>query len=157
MNKLFPALFLLVFALSACDKARLYEENKEIPNNTWKQHDSLVFQTDIKDTIGSYNVFINGRNAGGYQFSNLFLFIKTTLPKGKHATDTMECTLANAEGKWLGGGLGDIYDNQILFKRNMRFPQAGKYTFVLEQAMRIDPLPMIMDVGIRIEKAPERQ
>ena len=157
MNKFCVLALLSAFALSACDKSRLYEENKEIPNRIWKQSEPLKYEAEIKDTVGSYNVFINVRNAGGYQFSNLFLFIKTSLPKGQQAADTMECTLADNEGKWLGSGLGDIYDNQILFKRNMRFPQAGKYTFVLEQAMRIDPLPMIMDVGIRIEKASDKR
>ena len=38
-------------------------------------------------------------------------------------------------------------------KSNFKFPQTGNYTFMLEQAMRVDPLPQIMDVGIRIEKA----
>jgi gliding motility-associated lipoprotein GldH len=98
-------------------------------------------------------MYINVRNAGGYQFSNLFLFVKTTLPKGQASIDTVECNLATPEGKWLGSGLGDIYDNQILYKKNIRFLFSGKYKFEIEQAMRINPLPMIMDVGIRIEKA----
>ena len=52
-------------------------------------------------------------------------------------------------GKWNG----DIYDNQIPFKRNVKFPAAGKYMFEIQQGMRIDNIPLIMDVGLRIEKA----
>ena len=56
------------------------------------------------------------------------------------------------DGRWLGDGLGDIFDNRILFKEGVKFPQAGEYRFELFQAMRINPLPGIMDAGIRIEK-----
>jgi gliding motility-associated lipoprotein GldH len=93
------------------------------------------------------------RNAGGYQFSNLFIFFTTTIPSGKMERDTIEITLADETGKWLGDGLGDIWDNRQLFKSNFRFPEKGTYTFTLEQAMRVNPLPQIMDVGIRIERA----
>ena len=65
----------------------------------------------------------------------------------------MELTLASPDGNWLGDGLGDIYDNRILFHRNVRFPQRGEYRFEIYQAMRLNPLPGIMDAGIRIEKA----
>ena len=51
--------------------------------------------------------------------------------------------------------MGDIWDNRQLFKRDFRFPESGKYNFQLEQAMRIDPLPQIMDAGIRIERTSE--
>jgi len=81
------------------------------------------------------------------------LFIKTVFPNGKFSNDTLECVLADEKGKWLGTGLGDIYDNQIPFKRNVRFPMAGTYRFEIEQGMRTETVPLIMDVGLRIEKA----
>ncbi len=56
-------------------------------------------------------------------------------------------------GKWLGEGLGDIWDNRVLFKKNVSFPQKGEYRFEFTQAMRLNPLPGVMDVGIRIEKS----
>ena len=61
-------------------------------------------------------------------------------------------TLADDKGQWLGDGMGDIWDNRALFRERMRFPQSGLYTFEIEQAMRQNPLPQIMDVGLRIER-----
>ena len=109
-------------------------------------------EADISDTVSAHNIYINVRNAGGYQFSNLFIFFTTTTPSGKMEKDTVELTLADASGKWLGDGLGDIWDNRILFKNSFRFPEKGRYTFLLEQGMRFDVIPQLMDVGIRIEK-----
>jgi len=61
--------------------------------------------------------------------------------------------LANEKGKWLGSGIGDIYEIQIPYKKNVRFPYPGKYSFTFEQAMRIEELSFVYDVGLRIEKA----
>jgi gliding motility-associated lipoprotein GldH len=143
----------LAITLSACDKKRVFEENKEIKDYTWDVKDTKVFEVIVTDTITPNNFFINVRNSDGYPYSNLYLFIKTIFPNGRFAHDTLECILANDEGRWLGKGLGDIWDNQIPFKKAKRFPLKGKYIFQLEQGMRLQKLPMIMDVGMRIEKS----
>ncbi len=142
----------VLISLSSCDRNVVFEDNVKLPENRWEQKNAVQFTVDIQDTITPHNLYINLRNAGGYQFSNIFLFFTTTSPSGKMERDTLELTLADASGKWLGDGMGDIWDNRQLFKSGFRFPESGKYIFQLEQAMRIDPLPQIMDAGIRIEK-----
>lgn len=137
----------------SCDSDRIYEKNEEIEDHEWNADEAKVFQVLLEDTSGRYNVYVNVRNAGYYRYSNLFLFINTYLPTGEMQRDTLECPLASPEGKWLGDGLGDIWDNRILFKSGVRFPLKGEYKFEIIQAMREDPLHGIMDTGIRIEKA----
>lgn len=56
-------------------------------------------------------------------------------------------------GEPQGKGMGDIYDNQILSLSSVKFPQKGEYIFSIQQYMRQDPLPDIMSIGIRVEKA----
>ena len=146
-------LLLCVFFFSACDSKRIFEKNQEIPVTGWTASNILKFDVDIKDPATPANFYLNVRNADGYPYNNLFLFIKTIFPNGKMSNDTLECMLADEKGKWLGSGIGDIYDNQIPFKRNVRFPQAGTYHFEIGQGMRTDNIPLIMDVGLRIEKA----
>jgi len=154
-NPMARLLILLFTALSltSCDTGVIFEKNIKLDDNRWYQNNIIRLETEISDTISPVNIYINVRNAGGYQFSNLFVFLTTTLPDNRQSRDTIELVLADESGKWKGDGLGDIWDNRILFKKNFRFPQTGKYTFELEQAMRVDPLPQIMDAGIRIEKA----
>jgi len=144
---------ILATGFEACDKQRVFDENQELKDNSWDQSNKLRFTTTIADSTSAHTLYLNVRNAGWYPFSNLFIFVHTTLPNGAIPIDTAQCVLADDNGKWLGDGLGDLYDNRILFKKNFRFPQLGKYTFELEQAMRVNPLPGIMDAGIRIERA----
>lgn len=143
---------LIVASLASCDRNVVFEKNIQIPENKWEMSNTIKLDAEINDTVALHNIYFNIRNAGGYQFSNLYLFFTTHTPKGEQARDTVELTLADDHGKWLGDGSGDIWDNRILFKRNFRFPEAGMYHFELQQAMRINPLPQIMDAGLRIEK-----
>jgi len=153
MSKVFLSLVLLsIILFSACDSKRIFEKNIEITDNTWDVSQKMKFEVTITDTVSGNNVFINLRHADNYPYSNLFLFINTTFPNGKTTRDTAECILADDKGKWFGKGLGDIWEARILFKRNVRFSQGGTYIFEYEQAMRIDKLNGIMDIGLRIEK-----
>lgn len=151
-NVLFLFLPAAAIFFSSCDSKRVYEKNEVINNNSWDYNIPLGFTVNITDTLSYHNMYINIRNAGFYKFRNVFLFVNTKLPQGQLVRDTLELTLASPEGKWLGDGLGDIYDNRLLFRKHFRFPQAGEYHFELIHAMRINPLPGIMDAGIRIEK-----
>jgi len=142
----------LVF-LSSCDNSRIFEENKSLPESGWDSSNVVSFSVDIKDPSTPANFYVNVRNADGYPYSNLYLFVKTKFPNGKQSNDTLECMLADENGKWLGKGIGDIYDNRIPFKRNVRFPMPGTYTFEVAQGMRTTTVPLIMDIGFRVEKA----
>lgn len=138
---------------SSCDTSRIYEENQTLPDNVWASDNVLKFSVNIVDTVSPTNFYVNVRNADGYPYGNLFVFVKTTFPNNKTSNDTLECILADEKGQWLGSGMGDIYDNQIPFKRNVRFPMSGTYMFEIQHGMRVDKIPLIMDMGLRIEKA----
>ena len=148
-----PLVIVPLMFFAACDSRRVFEENISIPENKWLADKPVVLQMNITDTVLPHNVYINLRNASHYPFSNIFLFLNTTFPDGRRDRDTLEIMLAGPDGKWLGDGLGDIWDNRVLFKKNVAFPQVGEYRFELVQAMRLDPLPGIRDVGMRVEKS----
>lgn len=148
-------LFVILFILSAfysCDKNQVYERNIEISDLSWHKDSLIRFQAEINDTINPHNIYVNVRNSSRYKMQNLHLIITTTSPNGSRLEDRFECYLADERGKWTGSGWGDIYDNQFIYKSNIRFPVSGIYTFEYVQAMRTDILEQISDIGIRIEK-----
>ncbi len=145
--------FLLIILSTACDRNRVFEKNLRIPDAEWVNSNVPYFSVNISDTTAAHNIYINVRNTGKYRYSNLYLFVTTKAPNGNILRDTMDIVLANDRGKWLGKGIGDIYFNQVPYKRNIRFPYRGIYTFEIEQAMRVDTLNDITDIGLRVEKA----
>ena len=151
-NLFFLSLAVLVLSMGSCDSKRFYEENKSIENGVWLSTKFQSFTVNISDTIARYDLFLNVRNDGTYPYSNLYLFLHTTFPGGKRATDTVECQLADPDGKWRGSGPGNLKFNRFLFQKAIAFPRKGTYRFDLEQAMRVKELKGIRDAGIRIEK-----
>lgn len=142
-----------VFIILSCDPGRVYEKNIRIPDGIWAWNDPVRFEVFVEDTIVPHNLYINVRNTGMYPLSNLYMFVTTIAPSGHQIMDTVQIILADEKGKWLGDGLGDLWDNQRLYKEQVRFAQKGKYVFEFEQAMRLEKLPFIMDVGLRVERA----
>jgi gliding motility-associated lipoprotein GldH len=142
---------LLAVSLVSCGEV-LFQDSETIPNKNWEIGSNISFDVEVKDTMTGYDFYIDLRNEGSYPYANIYMFVNTTFPSGKSAKDTVECILADRTGRWLGKGLGDVIDNHILFKENIRFPNTGTYSFEFEQGMRNEALPEILDVGISIEK-----
>lgn len=151
------AIILLMFFLASCDSNRVFEDNTDIPEYSWDVKNKLSFDVNIEDTTQLHNLYVNVRHASHYPYANLYMFIVIKFPNGKLAKDTLECVFADADGQWKGDGAGDIWDNQILWKPNVKFPITGKYTFEYEHAMRTEQVPFIMDVGLRVEKAEKKK
>lgn len=152
MFKKLIAIFSIIFLLVSCNKNVVYSKYQKFKDYDWYAKDKAIFDFEITDTISLNTISLMVRHADAYPYSNLFLFVTTNYPDGKTLVDTMEVVLADEQGKWTGSGAGDIFDFKIPIKKNVRFPLSGKYKFSFEQAMRIDPLPLIMDFGFEIEK-----
>lgn len=151
-------LYILLIAalLVSCDSNRLYEKNISIDNDMWSLEQMPNFEFENKDTISEVNLILNIRHSSIYPFSNLWVFIHALSPSGATQVDTLETTLSQKDGKWIGDGLGGILDLQVPFKK-VRLTESGTYSFEIEQAMRhgnlskIEQLPGVMEIGLRIE------
>ncbi|MCF8257209.1 MAG: gliding motility lipoprotein GldH [Flavobacteriales bacterium] len=153
-NSLFRPISYLLFSIamlfSACTQKPFYERMDAMPDHVWASTEKCVHEVTVTDTLQTFDFYLNIRIGADYEFSNMYLFIGTEFPDGRALRDTVECILADRTGRWLGTGLGDMRDNRILFKPNVRFPHVGTYRFDLEQGMRMEHLEHVYDVGISI-------
>ena len=143
-------LTLFVF-FTACNDGD-FDKRTVIPEAKWHQENRVAFDVDINDTISPYEFGIGLRHLENYRYSNLFIFLHTTMPNGNHTHDTIECTLATPEGKWMGRSSGSMRDIVVPLNENLLFPLSGTYHFEIEQAMREPVLKGISDIGLYIEK-----
>lgn len=142
-------LFLLV--LTGCGRGSVYHEFVAMPDGKWHQDSILHYQVAVDDSLSPYDFYINIRNNTDYPYSNIYLFFTTAFPNGHITRDTIECILADKDGRWLGSGSGRIKDNKIMLQQALRFPLTGTYHFYLEQGMRQVELQGVEDIGISIE------
>ena len=145
-------ILLITLLFTACNFNVVYDENKEVNQESWKTTDKLYYEIDIKDTLKTYKLAINIRNTIEYPYSNVYFYMNTILPDGKVTKkDTIECYLAYPDGTWKGKGNSRIKDNRFWIAKNVKFNQIGKYTFELRQATTDSLLKGISDVGLHLE------
>lgn len=153
MIRIKPVYVLLVFlAFMACDANRVYERNQSVDVAGWSYEQVLEFSVHIPDTATVYNIFLNARHTSQYAYSNLWAQLITVLPDSTILTDKFQVELAEPDGRWTGNCLDDICYNSLLIRQNVTFPQTGLYTFRLVQDMRQNPLPGLLDIGLRVER-----
>ncbi|HEX8506258.1 MAG TPA: gliding motility lipoprotein GldH [Hymenobacter sp.] len=144
----------LLGVLTACDPHRVFEQNIDFENNSWDVQQKPSFTFAIQDTTARYDVYFNVRHASAYGFYNLYVKHTLTGPGGLVGQPQLHqmLLLDPKTGEPKGSGTGDIYDIQLLALPNQRFAKAGNYTLTLEQYMRLDQLPGLMAMGVRVAK-----
>ena len=150
-NFCFFSLLLLVCALFSCNHNTFYHKTDVFPNETWNANTTLNYEFSILDSLQFYNIYVDVRNNTDYPYQNLYLFFTTQFPDNSRFTDTLNCILCDAYGRWTGKGSGRIKENRFTLKSKVRFQQKGDYIFSVQQAMREDDLKGITDFGITLQ------
>jgi gliding motility-associated lipoprotein GldH len=139
--------------LTACTQLDVFEKSKPIPNNQWQYSFQPAFDFLIKDTTARYNVFIVLRHTDAYRYNNIWLNVGTQSPKDSIRYQKFELQLGTDAQGWEGTGMDNIWElRKLITNGPVKFNKAGNYHFAVAQIMRENPLPNIMDVGIRVEK-----
>jgi gliding motility-associated lipoprotein GldH len=148
--------FALVACLSSCIKSPYYQKEYSMPQNAWQYNFKPSFKFDITDTNAAYNLFFTIRHTEAYPFSNVWVWIYTRQPgDSTFQKSRIEIPLAEPSGKWMGRGTGEIWEQRLALTagdKAMILKKTGTYEIRMEQNMRINPLPEILQVGLRVEK-----
>ncbi|WP_190277376.1 gliding motility lipoprotein GldH [Taibaiella lutea] len=152
----FP-LMIAVSMLSSCGmKTAYYQKQVPVPSAAWAAKFMPEFKLEIKDTTANHYCFLLFRHDEAYPNSNLWLRLKIKGPGEKTFKDgpKLEVPLADASGVWQGKGMGGIWEHKIFMdpKAMPQFKQPGIYEIRIEQLMRMDPLPSVLNVGLMVEE-----
>lgn len=153
MKRTITAFVLLITMLTGCQKVALYERLRNIEKAAWSEQQVPSFTFDITDTTAGYDVYVVVRHTNDYAYRNIWLNVSLQQPGDSVRTQPFELLLA-ASDKWLGTGMNDVFEHRaLLFSQPVHFNKAGSVTFTLQHIMRQNPLPGILQVGIRVEPA----
>ena len=123
-------------------------------NGGWDMKKSETFSWNIEEATSPKNIIFVVRNNNDYPYSNIRFIVNLKDEKNKSiSVDTVNYILAKPNGEWIGNGFGETKENLFQYKLNYKFPKNGKYSMNISQAMRLEKLPGIEDVGIKIEQA----
>ncbi|WP_018616209.1 gliding motility lipoprotein GldH [Segetibacter koreensis] len=150
MNK-YLFVLLLIVGLASCQTIDIFEKTTAFKTHNWKSAERPSFTFEIQDTTSLYKILLVLRHEDAYNYNNIWVKL---VVKGPATVDTIrrEFILGNNKQGWLGSGMDDVFEHRIPFNDKPAPLKRGKYTFILQQDMREDPLEHIMNVGIRVEK-----
>ncbi|WP_118949890.1 gliding motility lipoprotein GldH [Taibaiella helva] len=150
------AAVLLLTAISCGVKSAYYQKQEAIPGAQWEYKFQPVFAVDITDTQALYRFYLLVRHDEGYPNANLWFRLKVKAPGDTTFSEgiRIEKDLADSKGEWLGRGMGGIWEHKLplLAKEVPRLAKPGRYEFRIEQIMRSNPLPSVLNVGLIVEK-----
>lgn len=151
--KLLLLLYLPILALQSCvDKNVKVDTYEAIPKLNWTYVNPIKATINVTDSTQAYNIYVNFRHTADYKYANIWLRFHIIGPNQKDVPVRQEFQLAMPDGHWLGNGSGNLFSYQLIYKEKYKFAGIGKYTLIVEQNMRDNPLKAISDVGIFIEE-----
>ncbi len=144
--------FVVTIICTACNKINVFEKRVTIPNHKWDK--SFIPKFTFDNTVSNKQnyLFAIVRHSNNYPYNNIY--VKLTISNAKDSTITKEINIPltknNANKEWANKGMDDIYE--IKYPLAPFGGDAGKYTFTLENIMRDNPLPEVLDIGLRLER-----
>ena len=153
MNKLcrYIVACVVLCVVVACNRSGVvFDDSVRLQHPTWHRDSVVKFEVQIDDTISTYESGILVRNSGDYDYQNIWLFVTEVAPDSTCRRDTIQYYLADNYGRWLGSGIGSLYTNLYYYKEEVHYAQVGRYTYIIEQAMREDELRGITNIGLQI-------
>lgn len=142
----------IVMLLTSCHYPGYLEQQKAIPKFEWSSNFKPLFDFEVKDTNSLYNIFIVVRHFDTYHFNNMWINLTSVAPGDTAISQKINVKLGDNK-RWLGSEMDDIVEHRILVTKSPIKLQKGNYMFVLQNAMREDPLLGVLNVGVRVEKA----
>lgn len=147
------AIITLLFLVSGCNTISIYEKNVAVPAQKWTYDFKPEIEFDITDTTSFYNIFFVFRHTDEFGWNNVWVKATSKAPGDSvSSTEQFDFPLTS-QNKWTASGMDDIFEHRILFYNGpVKFRRSGKYVMKLEHVMRENPLPHVLNVGLRIEK-----
>ena len=143
--------------LLSCGPDYLYEKSFEIANKEWTYEDTLNFEVEISDTLKIYNLYLDIEHSTDYAMQNIYILIYTKFPSGERIKERVAVDFADKTGRWYGECNAEVCNLRVNIQKGAFFNSVGKHLFTIEQFMRINPLPGIKSIALRIEDTGQKR
>lgn len=153
MKKIAFTLLIGLSFMSCKSNNRIFSENKELsPQMEWLKNDVRTFDISIDNTEDVYDLSLSFRYAEGFPYTTMKVNIIETSPSGKEIAKEYDLKVREESGEYIGEVALDIWDSEHLIEADKKYSEKGKYTYKIEHAMPKDPVQMVMEIGVILDK-----
>ncbi|MFT4093568.1 MAG: gliding motility lipoprotein GldH [Niabella sp.] len=144
-------LLFIILSVSSCKPVTVYEKLVDLPGQQWSKKQNAVVIFDVNDSA-AHQLYLIVRHTQQYPFNKMLVKLAVQ-DTAKHILSSMNISapLTNSTGDWNGEKMDDILYNRIKIDPPL-FLKPGTYRFVLQQQMKEDLVPHILNVGIAMDR-----
>lgn len=141
-----------IIGLISCGPKVVFEEEQAM-NQGWRYDQIVSFDFEISDTIAPYDMKFHVKHDPEFAWQNFYTQVSTVFPDGKEIKTPLSIELANKSGMWLSDCGNNACKLDLLLRKEVKFPQTGKYKLIFQQDSRENPLKGIQSIGLSISEA----
>jgi len=153
IRKVIP-FFIIILLLASCQNDNYYQKSETIAQKGWALNQIISFKDSLSsDQPENLHFEINLRHTNIYPYQNIWLFVQTKCSDGSVRKDSINWTLSESNGRWLGSGWGSFYDVSYPLKDiKVRKTKNQKRWFSIEiqHGLRDENIEGIDAVGVRL-------
>lgn len=141
--------------LVSCQPNSVYHDSDVFGLQGWDMNDTLCFSDSLGSSAPlSLHGELTLRHTNAYPYQNLWLYITTTTGDSLATSDSINWTLAEPDGTWLGAGWGSLYTISYKLPDLTFAPDDSLRLFKVEivHGLRDSLLTGLSDLGLRIYK-----
>ncbi|HEY3402246.1 MAG TPA: hypothetical protein VGK59_02600 [Ohtaekwangia sp.] len=141
----------MMVVLISCTHVYKEYDKESFPTYTWKSGQGIVFKPVIEDVSKSYSLTLGIRHLYGFQLNSIPVTVRMISPSGKESTADYDFRTRNSENEYLAKCGGDLCDLETVVEENLKFGEAGTYTYVVTHQVQADQIPGVMEFGLIID------
>lgn len=148
MKKIF--LFLLVsFSLFACNKP--HTQYHRFKTNSWQRFDKITFDIPVTNAPADYDLYFHFRHNNQFSLNRMPLFVTLQSPNSEERVNEYKFTIKDNEGNYKGNGMGDIWDNTFLLRKQYTVRDTGIYHITFENMHYKYETPGVIEIGVTMK------
>ncbi len=149
------ALLFVFVSCSGSSNRVVYHQFNQIYNGKWSRDSVLVFSVAplVAQQGKLYDISIELTTNQRYPYQDLWLRVEQSSTGTIFHDDTLHIVVADENGKWLGGGVGGLYQLSVPYMnkvKSLATDSLAGYQIKIGHQMYDNPLPGVEKVGVRL-------
>ena len=153
MKSVFMGVITTLLFLASCSfDSKVFSEYVAIDNMTWNRFNILEFEVPVEqDQALDFHLFI--RHHTDFPYDKLYVNITFYAPGGDMRSRDYEFDLRDYKGDWLAKGMGELWDLELLVRKEMLFSETGICKVRVENKYPKFDTPGIIEIGLVARKS----
>ena len=148
------ALVIAIMLVTSCGNRTVFKEYRKLDAVSWNRFDIQNFDVTVqKDDWLDFYLFI--RHHTQFPYDYLDVNVTFYMPGGEMRSGDYHFELKDENNKWKANGMGELWDIELLIRKNLKMKDEGVCKVRIENKMTKLQTPGIMEIGLVVKKASE--